>query len=106
MAWLFLTLAGVLEIVWLISMKYTNGFTKLWPSLVTVAAMCGSMWLVSLSLKTIPAGTAYAVWTGIGAAGGAIAGIVLFGESREFLRLGSIALIVLGIVGLKLTSSP
>lgn len=98
-------IAGALEIVWLISMKHTDGFTRLWPSVLTISAMAASMWLVSLSIRTIPVGTAYAVWTGIGAVGGAVAGILLFGESKEWLRLMSIALIIAGILGLKLTSS-
>lgn len=105
-AWIYLLLAGAFEIVWLIAMKYSLGFTRLGPSLVTLAAMVASMWLVSISVKSIPVGTAYAIWTGIGAAGAAVAGILLFQESKELLRLASIALIVAGIVGLKLTSQP
>ncbi len=85
-------------------MKYSVGFTKFWPSVITVALMLISVWLVSFTLKTIPTGTAYAIWTGIGAAGGAIAGILLFNESKDFFRLASIGLILLGIVGLKLSS--
>jgi len=104
MAWFYLILGGVLEIVWLIAMKYSQGFTKLVPTVTVVVALILSMWAVSLSIKTIPMGTAYAIWTGIGAAGGALAGIILFGESKELLRLGSIALIIIGIVGLKVTA--
>jgi len=104
MAWFYLILGGVFEIVWLMAMKYSNGFTRPWPTAITIVALALSMWTVSLSLRGIPVGTAYAVWTGIGAAGGAIMGILLFNESREWLRLASIALIVAGIVGLKLTT--
>lgn len=104
MAWFYLFLGGALEIVWLIAMKYSEGFTRLWPSVIVVAALIGSMVAVSFSIKVIPMGTAYAIWTGIGAAGGAIAGILLFNESKEWLRLLSIVLIIAGIVGLKLTA--
>lgn len=104
MAWFYLFLGGVLEIVWLIAMKYSNGFRNFWPSAIVVLALIGSMFVVSLAIRTIPMGTAYAIWTGIGAAGGAIAGIVLFNESKDWLRLLSIALIIAGIVGLKITA--
>lgn len=104
-AWILLLLAGVLEVVWLVALKYSQGFTKFWPSVIVAVTIVGSVWLVSQTTRSIPVGTAYAVWTGIGAAGGAIAGIVLFHESRELLRLASIALIIVGIVGLKLTST-
>jgi len=104
MAWFYLLLGGVLEIIWLIAMKYSNGFKNFWPSAIVVAALIASMLLVAQAVKTIPMGTAYAIWTGIGAAGGAIAGIVLFNESKDWLRLLSIALIIAGIVGLKLTA--
>lgn len=104
MAWFYLFLGGVLEIVWLIAMKYSNGFRNFWPSAIVVLALIGSMFVVSLAIRTIPMGTAYAIWTGIGAAGGAIAGIVLFNESKDWLRLLSIALIMAGIIGLKLTA--
>ncbi len=104
MAWFYLFLGGALEIVWLIAMKYSNGFKNFWPSAIVVAALIASMFVVSLAIKTIPMGTAYAIWTGIGAAGGAIAGILLFNESKDWLRLLSIALIIAGIVGLKLTA--
>lgn len=106
MAWVYLLLAGLLEIVWAIGLKYTEGWSRLYPSLLTVAAMILSFVFLSLALKTLPVGTGYAVWTGIGAAGTAILGIVLFGESREVGRLVCIAMIVAGISGLKLTSSP
>jgi quaternary ammonium compound-resistance protein SugE len=105
MAWIYLFIAGLLEVVWAISLKYTEGFTRLWPSVFTVAAMLLDFVLLSQSLKTIPVGTGYAVWTGIGAAGTAILGIFLFGESREIGRIVCIMLIVAGIAGLKLTSS-
>jgi len=105
MAWFYLFLGGVLEIIWLIAMKYSNGFKNFWPSAIVVVALIGSMFVVSLAIRTIPMGTAYAIWTGIGAAGGAIAGILLFNESKDWLRLLSIALIIAGIVGLKLTAS-
>jgi quaternary ammonium compound-resistance protein SugE len=104
MPWLYLLLAGLLEIGWAIGLKYTNGFTRLWPSVGTVAAMAVSFFLLSLSLKTIPIGTAYAVWTGIGAAGTAILGMIFFGESREVARILCLVMIVSGTVGLKLFS--
>jgi quaternary ammonium compound-resistance protein SugE len=104
MPWFYLLLAGLLEIGWAIGLKYTNGFTRLWPSVGTVAAMAVSFFLLSLSLKTIPIGTAYAVWTGIGAAGTAILGMIFFGESREVARILCLLMIVSGTVGLKLFS--
>lgn len=104
MAWLMLFVAGLLEIVWAVGLKYTDGFTRLWPSAITVAAMILSVVFLALALREIPVGTGYAVWTGIGAVGAAVLGIVLFNESREVARLLCIALIVAGIVGLKLTS--
>jgi quaternary ammonium compound-resistance protein SugE len=104
MAWTWLTLAGLLEIVWAIALKYTEGITRLWPSLVTGVAMVGSVYFLALAVRTIPIGTGYAVWTGIGAVGVAILGMILFHESRDVVRLGSIALIVLGIAGLKVSS--
>ena len=99
--WIYLTLAGLLEIVWAVGLKYTEGFTRLWPSLVTIAAMVVSVWLLAVAVKTIPVGTGYAVWTGIGAVGTAILGIVLFSEPATAARLACIALIVAGILGLK-----
>ena len=104
MAWAVLFAAGLLEICWAIGLKYTEGFTRLTPSVLTLAAMAGSVLLLGLALKTLPIGTAYAVWTGIGAVGTAILGIFLFGEAASALRLASIALIVAGIVGLKLVT--
>jgi quaternary ammonium compound-resistance protein SugE len=104
MAWAVLLAAGLLEICWAIGLKYTEGFTRLIPSVLTLAAMAGSILLLGLALKTLPIGTAYAVWTGIGAVGTAILGIFLFGEPASVLRLASIGLIVAGIVGLKLVT--
>lgn len=105
MAWINLVIAGLLEISWAIGLKYTEGFTKLWPSTFTIATMTASFYFLSQALKTIPVGTGYAVWTGIGASGTAILGIILFSESAALSRLACIALIVAGIIGLKLTSS-
>jgi quaternary ammonium compound-resistance protein SugE len=105
MAWVWLTLAGLLEIVWAVGLKYTEGFTRLLPSALTVLAMVGSVYLLALAVRAIPIGTAYAVWTGIGAVGVAIVGMVLLGEPKDALRVGSILLIVLGIAGLKLVTS-
>jgi quaternary ammonium compound-resistance protein SugE len=102
MAWIWLTAAGLLEIVWAVGLKYTEGFTRLGPSAVTAAAMVGSVYLLALAVRAIPIGTAYAVWTGIGAVGVAVLGMALFGEPRDALRIVSILLIVLGIAGLKL----
>jgi quaternary ammonium compound-resistance protein SugE len=106
MDWVFLIIAGVFEIIWATGLKYTEGFTRLWPSMGTLAAMAVSMVLLAQALKTIPVGTGYAIWTGIGAAGTAIMGIMLFDESRHVLRLLCIGLIVAGIVGLKFSSEP
>jgi quaternary ammonium compound-resistance protein SugE len=106
MNWLILFIAGLLEVVWAVGLKYTDGFSKLWPSVITLAAMTGSVVLLSHAMKTIPIGTAYAVWTGIGAVGVATLGILMFGEPRNALRIGCILLIVAGIVGLKLFGGP
>lgn len=105
MAWILLFLAGLAEIGWAVGLKYTEGFTRLLPSLGTVAAMILSLALLGLALRSLPLGTAYAVWTGIGTIGTAILGIALLGESASALRLGCIALIALGIIGLKLVSA-
>jgi quaternary ammonium compound-resistance protein SugE len=99
-----LFIAGILEIVWVIGLKYAEGFSRLWPSVATVIAMAGSVLLLGLAVRELPLGTAYAVWTGIGAVGAAAAGIMLFGEAATPLRLASIACIVAGIAGLKLTA--
>ena len=104
MAWVWLTLAGLLEVVWATGIKYTEGFTRLLPSIITVAAMIGSVYLLGLAVRTIPIGTGYAVWTGIGAVGVAILGMVLFNEPKALARIGSILLIVAGIAGLKLVT--
>lgn len=104
MAWIVLCIAGLLEVVWAIGLKYTQGFSRLGPSIITVAAMVVSMVLLSWTMKTLPTGTAYAVWTGIGAVGAATAGILLLGESASPARLLSLALIILGIIGLKFSS--
>jgi quaternary ammonium compound-resistance protein SugE len=104
MAWLYLFVAGLFEVGWAIGLKYTEGFTRLMPSLLTVGAMILSLALLGLALKTLPVGTAYAVWTGIGAVGTAALGIYLFGEPATAARLASIGLIVAGIVGLKLVT--
>lgn len=104
MAWLALFVAGLMETGWAIGLKYTAGFTRLWPSVLTIAAMVISLWLLGVAMKTLPVGTAYPVWVGIGAAGTVILGIVLFGESANAARLVSVALIMAGIIGLKLSS--
>lgn len=101
MAWILLIIAGILEIGWAIGLKYTEGFTRLWPSVWTGAAMVVSMYLLALAARTLPIGTAYAVWVGIGAAGTAILGMYLFAEPRDFARILCIVLIVAGVVGLK-----
>jgi len=104
MDWFALVVAGSLECVWAVGLKYTDGFSKPIPSLITIAAMICSFWLLSVAMKTIPTGTAYAVWTGIGAAGVAIAGIMLFDESRDTARIICLLLIVAGVAGLRLFS--
>jgi quaternary ammonium compound-resistance protein SugE len=101
-AWAVLVVAGLFEIVWALGLKYSEGFSKLWPSVVVIVAAAVSFWLLAMAMRSLPAGTAYAVWTGIGAAGTALLGIALLGESANPLRLGCIALIVLGVLGLKL----
>jgi quaternary ammonium compound-resistance protein SugE len=102
MAWLYLFLAGLFEVAWAVGLKYTDGFTRLVPSLWTVGSMIVSLGLLGLALKTLPVGTAYAIWTGIGTIGTALLGIYLFAEPATALRLACIGLIVAGIVGLKL----
>ena len=104
MAWFILVIAGLLEVVWAVGLKYTHGFTRLWPSVITVVAMVVSIALLSWSMKTLPTGTAYAVWTGIGAVGTATTGILLLGESANLARIASLALIVVGIIGLKIST--
>jgi quaternary ammonium compound-resistance protein SugE len=104
MAWLILVLAGLFEVGWAIGLKYTDGFTRLWPTLWTAAAMVVSLVLLGVAMKSLPVGTAYAVWVGVGAVGTAILGIVLLDEPMTAARIASIALIVSGIVGLKLAT--
>jgi quaternary ammonium compound-resistance protein SugE len=104
MAWILLIVAGLLEVGWAIGLKYTEGFTRFWPSAFTLAAMVVSVVLLGVAMKSLPVGTSYAVWVGVGAVGTAILGIVLFGEPASLGRLASLGLIVAGIVGLKLAS--
>ena len=104
MSWIILFIAGLLEVVSAIGLKYTHGFTRLTPSVITVSAMIVSIVLLSWAMRSLPVGTAYAVWTGIGAVGAAITGILLLGESASLARIASLALIVAGIIGLKLST--
>lgn len=104
MAWMLLVLAGLFETGWAIGLKYTAGFTRLWPIIWTILAMLISLWLLGIALKSLPVGTAYSVWVGIGAVGTVILGIVLFGEPANIGRLISVALIIAGIIGLKLSA--
>ena len=104
MAWILLFLAGLFETGWAIGLKYTDGFTRLWPTVWTVLAMIISLWLLGIALKTLPVGTAYSVWVGIGAVGTVVLGIVLLGESANVARLISVGLIIAGIIGLKLST--
>ncbi|OYW70357.1 MAG: QacE family quaternary ammonium compound efflux SMR transporter [Verrucomicrobia bacterium 12-59-8] len=105
MPWLHLIIAGLLEVAWAIGLKQTDGWTRLWPSLITAALMIASFFFLSLALRTLPLGTAYAIWTGIGAIGTALIGIFIFDEPRTAARLVCILLIISGVVGLKLASS-
>jgi quaternary ammonium compound-resistance protein SugE len=104
-AWALLFLAGLLEVAWAVGLKYTDGFTRPWPTVATLAAMIGSMVLLALAVRTLPLGTAYAVWTGIGTAGAVLLGILLFNEPATLARLFFVGLIVAGIVGLKLVTA-
>lgn len=106
MAWAVLFVAGLLEVVWAVGLKYTEGFTRFWPTVGTAVALIGSMTLLGVALRTLPLGTAYAVWTGIGTVGTAVLGIALFKEPVTALRLLCIVMIVAGILGLKLVSTP
>ena len=104
MAWVYLVLAGLFEIGWAVGLKYSQGFTRFWPSVATVVSMAISLILLGVSLRSLPLGTAYAVWTGVGAAGTVLLGIMLFGESASAARLSCVGLIVAGMVGLKFLS--
>lgn len=104
MAWVILVTAGLFEVGWAVGLKYTEGFTRLWPSVGTVLAMVVSVWLLGIAMKSLPVGTAYSVWVGVGAVGTVVLGIVLLGEPANAARLISVALIISGIVGLKLAS--
>ena len=101
MKWIILVVAGLLEVVWAVGLKYTEGFTRTWPSLVTVAAMLASVVLLGIAMKELPVGVAYGIWVGIGAVGAAMLGVVLFGESVSAVKVVSLLLIVAGIAGLK-----
>ncbi len=103
MNWILLCIAGITEIVFALSLKYNQGFTKLWPSIVTMVFGASSFYLLMLAIKTLPVGTAYAVWTGMGAVGVAVFGIIFLKESTDILRLASIALVIIGVIGLKIT---
>ena len=105
MPWLILIIAGLFETVWAVSMKYSEGLTRLWPSLITAAAMIISLWLLAIALKSLPLGTAYTIWTGIGALGTVIYGILIFGESKDLLKIFFVMMILGGIVGLKIVTS-
>lgn len=104
MAWIILLFAGLLEVVWAVGLKYTHGFTRLTPSIITITAIIASMGLLAYAMRDLPAGTTYAIWTGIGAIGTAIFGIIFLGESANMFRLLSLGLIVMGLIGLKLSS--
>jgi quaternary ammonium compound-resistance protein SugE len=104
MAWVYLVIAGILEVAWAIGMKQSQGWTRLWPSVWTIITMIISFWLLSIAMHRLPAGTAYAVWTGIGAAGTAILGILIFKEPATLARIACIVLIVCGVLGLKLAT--
>jgi quaternary ammonium compound-resistance protein SugE len=104
MTWAILVLAGLFEVGWAIGLKYTDGFTRFWPTLLTVLAMIASVWLLGIAMKDLPVGTAYSVWVGVGAVGTVILGIVLLDEPANAARLISIALIIAGIIGLKLAT--
>ena len=104
MVWLIVIFAGLLEIVWAVGLRYTDGFTRLWPSVGTMLVMGVSFFLLSLAMRTLPTGTVYAVWVGIGAVGTAMVGVLFLGEPASFPRIASILLIILGIIGLKLSS--
>ena len=104
MSWIILFFAGLFEVGWAVGLKYTDGFSKPMPTALTIAAMAVSLGLLGLAMKELPLGTAYAIWTGVGAVGTVIAGIILFGESMALFRLASVALIICGLVGLKIST--
>lgn len=104
-AWIYLIIAGLLEICWAIGLKYTEGFTRLWPSVFTLVTLAASMFLLAKAAQTLPIGTAYAIWVGIGAFGAAVLGIYLFGESASIMRLVFLGLLIVAIIGLKMTSA-
>ncbi len=104
MAWIILVVAGLFEVGWAIGLKYTEGFTRLWPTVWTVLAMIVSLWLLGIAMKALPVGTAYSVWVGVGAVGTVVLGILLLGEPADAARLISVALIIAGIIGLKLAT--
>jgi quaternary ammonium compound-resistance protein SugE len=104
MAWVILVLAGILEVCWAVGLKYSEGFTRLWPTVATVSAMVASLALLGIAVRTLPLGTAYAVWTGIGTIGTVFIGILLFGEAASLVRLLCVSLILFGIIGLKLVT--
>ncbi|MFO1306519.1 MAG: multidrug efflux SMR transporter [Burkholderiales bacterium] len=103
-AWMVLVVAGVLEVVWAIALKYSDGFTKMAPSIVTIVAAAASFWLLAVALRVLPVGTAYAAWTGIGAVGAAVLGMLVFDEPRNAMRIACIVAIVAGVAGLRITS--
>ncbi|KAB2680381.1 MULTISPECIES: quaternary ammonium compound efflux SMR transporter SugE [Brucella/Ochrobactrum group] len=105
MAWIYLAVAGILEVVWAFFMKKSEGFSLLTPSIITMVTMIGSFALLSIAMRSLPLGTAYAIWTGIGAVGAFVVGIVILGEAATFFRIASVTLILAGIIGLKLSSS-
>lgn len=104
MVWVVLLLAGLFEVGWAIGLKYTEGFTRFWPSFWTVLSMVISIWLLGMAMKSLPMGTAYSIWVGIGAVGAVLSGVLLFGEPANLARLLSVAFIIIGVVGLKLTT--
>ena len=106
MAWIYVLAAGLLEVIWAVGLKYTDGFTRFWPSAVTVVTFSGSLFLLALAVQTIPIGTAYAMFVGIGAVGAAVLGIVLFGEPTHAARIFFLTLLIVSLVGLRLTSDP
>lgn len=105
MNWIYLLIAGILEVGWAVGLKYTDGWTKLYPSILTVIGMIASFYFLSLALKSLPIGTAYAIWTGIGTVGAAVLGMILFDEPRDVIRILCIMLIIAAIAGLKITSA-